>query len=414
MGKKHSPIMIISVFLLLQSCNLPFLREDASEEVRVQQEQYQPHKLQHTIEGYREFIARYPTNMYVEEARQHIEDLEFAPHEQTNTVEGYMEFRLRYPHNWHYAEADRKIEQLECKRCEETGTVKGYQEFLLKYPESASAEQIKSKLKKIEGLEKPGPAEKESLLKEPTVPLGDMNGLKVMTMVSERDRGKDYIISSSWKCSKKDRVRHSMNYVEKRKFFGGKDGIRYKSVIRYIDPPSDYGNAILTWNYEDQEKAFWFIRFRSARRVAKRTTNTEFLRPSAEADFSLIDYYDINVGEEAHKLLRKEAYEDTTCFVVESTPIKQKLKYGKRISWIDPQHWIPLKIEYYDKKGELWKLLHVEWQNKFGLWFWKNAKITNVQGGYKTTIIIEDVRVNLGLPDRDFTKISLETKILGF
>jgi outer membrane lipoprotein-sorting protein len=205
-----------------------------------------------------------------------------------------------------------------------------------------------------------------------------------------------------------------MTYVEKRKFFGGKNGIRYKSVIRYIDPPGDNGNAILTWNYEDKEKAFWFIRFRGTRRVAKRTTNTEFLRPSAEGDFSLTDYYDINVGEETHKLLRKEGLEGTACFVIKSTPIKQKLKYGKRISWIDPQSWIPLKIEYYDKKGKLWKILHVEWQNKFGLWFWKNAKIKNVQRGYKTTIIIEEVRVNLGLPDRDFTKVSLETKILGF
>jgi len=302
MGKNHLTIMIISVVLLLQSCTLPSLRDDTTEEVRNQQEQYQPYKLQHTIEDYRKFVDRYPTNMYVEEALQHIEDLEFAPYEQRNTVEGYMEFRLRYPYNRHYVEADRKIEQLECNRCEETGTVEGYQEFLLKYPESASAEQIKAKLKKIEGLEKPGSAEKESLLQEPTVPLANMDGLKVMTMVSERDRGKDYVITTSWKCSKKERVRHSMTYMEKRKFFGGKDGIRYKSVIRYIDPPGNNGNAILTWNYEEKDNLFWFLRFRSARRVAKRTTNTEFLRPSAEADFSLIDYYDINVGEETHTL----------------------------------------------------------------------------------------------------------------
>jgi len=228
---------------------------------------------------------------------------------------------------------------------------------------------------------------------------------------AEADRN---IISSSWKCSKKDRVRHNITYMEKRKFFGGKDGIRYKSVISYVDPPNDNGNATLTWNYEKKEKAFWFLRFRSARRVAKRTTNTEFLRPSAEADFSLIDYYDINVGEETHTLLRKEVLADTTCFVIESTPIRQKLKYGKRISWIDPQRWIPLKAEYYDKRGNLWKVLHVEWQNQFGLWFWENAKITNVQRGYKTTITIDGVRVNLGLPDRDFTKVSLERKILGF
>ncbi|MBW1856336.1 MAG: hypothetical protein JRJ00_17025 [Deltaproteobacteria bacterium] len=76
-----------------------------------------------------------------------------------------------------------------------------------------------------------------------------MDGLKVMTMVNKRDRGEDYIISSSWKLAKKGRIRHSMQYKEKRKNYGDEGDFIYKSVIRYIDPPRYYGTAILTWNY---------------------------------------------------------------------------------------------------------------------------------------------------------------------
>ena len=58
--------------------------------------------------------------------------------------------------------------------------------------------------------------------------------------------------------------------------------------------------------------------------------------------------------------------------------------------------------------------MHIEWQNKFGFWFWKKAVIENVQIGYKTFVEIEDVRINVGLHDKDFTKYALDQKKLGF
>jgi len=227
-----------------------------------------------------------------------------------------------------------------------------------------------------------------------------MDGLKVMTTVSKRDRGEDYIISSSWKLAKKGRIRHSMRYKEKRKNYGDEGDFIYKSVIRYTDPPRYYGTAILTWNYKEGKREHWFIRMQQSRRSAKRTVTPDLLNPPAESDFSLADYIDINEG--------------TMCFLVESVPTKKQLIYGKRISWIDQQRVIPLKIEYYDKKGNLWKTLQIEWQNKDGLWFWKKAEVENIKVDYKTFINIEEVRVNIGLLERDFTKVSLETKELGF
>ena len=109
---------------------------------------------------------------------------------------------------------------------------------------------------------------------------------------------------------------------------------------------------ILTWNYKDREKAFWALApygtFTTTVLNATRLIDTERLRPPAESDFSLTDYVDINVGEERHNLLRREAFEDKKCFVVESTPLKKDRKYGKRISWIDQRSFIPLKVEYWE------------------------------------------------------------------
>ena len=229
-----------------------------------------------------------------------------------------------------------------------------------------------------------------------------IDGLKVMTMVSERDRGDDYVITTSWRFTEKGRVRHTMEYTEKRKNYGGKDDILYKSAVRYTAPPNIQRKSFLIWNYKDRERALWYYLLGMS--AAQRTTNIELLRSLAETDFNLADYYDINPGEEKHELLRSESWEDTKCYVVESVPIKKPLPYGKRIIWIDQRNLIPLKIEYYDKKGVLWKLLTITWQNRDGVWFWKKAVVENVQNDNKTFIAIEDVKLNIGLKDRDFTR----------
>jgi len=589
MFKKCSYIVLIGGFLFLQSCGVLFFREDPLKEYRIHEEQYKPYKLQNTIEAYREFIARYPKNLFINEAKFQIENLEFAPYEQADTVEGYMEFKMRYSHNRHLFKANVRIEQVECKRYDKMDTLEGYKEFLSKYPESTFAvlakerlqelefreldsrlgkkygfdlllyrlhlRRLKKKLATVSGInlgdftcfasiahhqekkyfhthliyptdlsyldatskevserffdpivskalvhlynhfmtkgeidgfsfdvsssahcfygdkrilleyyfplsqvnlfatdkldkkellarsmivsprklvgeaqqvaplkalkmgeelsteemasrEKPIPVSKKPHLKEVTTPPLKMDGFRIMTMVSERDRGKDYIISRSW-----ERGRHTMKNIEKRKNFRGKNGFINKSVIRYIDPPGHYGMAILNWNYKNREKAFWY---KSLHSNTARITDTESLRPPAESDFCLTDYLEIKVVEERHQLLRSEGYEGKTCYIVESTPLKKGIRYGKRISWIDQHYFIPLKIEYFDKRGELWKTLHIEWQNKFGFWFWKKAVVENVQTSNKTFITIDDVRINLGLHDRDFTRYGLKQQIHGF
>jgi len=43
----------------------------------------------------------------------------------------------------------------------------------------------------------------------------------------------------------------------------------------------------------------------------------------------------------------------------------------------------------------------------------QKLRIENMQIGYKTFIEIEDVRINVGLQDKDFTKYALDQKKLG-
>ncbi len=566
MLKKCTYIIVIGSLLFLQGCGMLIFSEEkrAMKKYQIHEEQYNPYKLQNTIEGYREFISLHPKNLFVDDAKQQIENLEFAPYEEEDSVEGYMEFKMRYPTNRHAFKASVKIEQAEVKRYEKMDTIEGYNEFLSKYPDSTFAvlaqqslqelefreinntlstdygfdllayrlnlNRLKKNLETVDGINlgdftcfaslttyegkkyfhtsliyptdlsyldttatetherffnpiiskalmylesnfmskdkidgfsfdvsssshayhgdrriileyyfpisqvillatnkadskdllarsiivsprKVVSKDKEvaSIKVEPVMDLEKLDGLKIMTLVSERDRGSDYIISSSW-----ERGRHTLKSIEKRKNLMGEGEFIYKSVLRYLDPPAYCGANILTWNYKDGEKAFWafapYLTHETKILSPTRVTNTDFLIPPAEFDFPLKDYVDINVGEERHNLIRSEDYEGTMCFVVESTPTKKDMKYGKRISWIDQHSFIPLKVDYWDKGERLWKTLNIEWQQIFGFWFWKKGVVENVQTDDKTFIIIEDVRVNLGLNDRDFTKFGLDQK----
>jgi outer membrane lipoprotein-sorting protein len=229
-----------------------------------------------------------------------------------------------------------------------------------------------------------------------------------MTAVSERDRGEDYVISTSWTFTQKGRVRTRMKYNEMRKNYRGENNFIYKSIVRYTAPPNIGRRAYVVWNYKDRQKTFWY--YLDNMTVGQRTIHVDFLRPPAESDFNIMDYVDVNLEEETHRLLKIEKHEDIICYVIESSPLKKHIKYGKRVSWIDQNNWIPLKIDYFDRRGMLWKTLSITWQNKDGLWFWKKAVVENAQNDYKTFIIIDDVKVNVGLHDREFTRVALARK----
>jgi len=148
--RKCSYIILICCFLFLQGCGVLIYRDRDLKEYQTHKEQFEPYKRKNTIKGYREFIAKYPENMFVRDAKLAIENLELAPYEKIDSVEAYMEFKIRYPDNRHVSMANVKIEQVELKRYEKMDTIEGYREFLLKYPKSNFAVLARESLQELE------------------------------------------------------------------------------------------------------------------------------------------------------------------------------------------------------------------------------------------------------------------------
>jgi len=73
---------------------------------------YEPYLQKNTIEGYMEFVSKYPNNAYVSEARARLAELEYAPYRDLNTALSYEQFLTRYPNHKYAQDAKERLELL--------------------------------------------------------------------------------------------------------------------------------------------------------------------------------------------------------------------------------------------------------------------------------------------------------------
>lgn len=104
-----------------------------------------PHK--DTIAGVQQFLKTYP---YCRVARKRLEHLQYAPYEKLNTRSGYQAFLEKYPNNYRGTDAQRNLANLAFKSAQQKDTVAAYREFLKQYPESNDACDAKERIHEIE------------------------------------------------------------------------------------------------------------------------------------------------------------------------------------------------------------------------------------------------------------------------
>ena len=75
---------------------------------------------------------------------------------------------------------------------------------------------------------------------------------------------------------------------------------------------------------------------------------------------------------------------------------------------VEKEVWLPLKVEYYDRKERHLKTLTTDWQEVDGIWTWKRAVMANHLTGHRTEIDIKDVKMNTGLDEGLFNRVTLE------
>ncbi len=200
----------------------------------------------------------------------------------------------------------------------------------------------------------------------------------------------------------KERVRSVIGYT---KDFGDVE----KAVMVFQKPGDVKGFGFLSYSYDkvgkDDDSWLYMPALRKARRISGSKKNDNFMG----TEFTYDDMGSRNIEEYNYKLLKEENINGNDCWVVESTPKEKGSFYSKIVSWIRKDVLISEKVEFYDRKGNLMKVLtNSEFKKLDGFWIIQKMEMSNLQTKRKTIIELSNVELNCEIKDSYFTVASLE------
>ena len=175
------------------------------------------------------------------------------------------------------------------------------------------------------------------------------------------------------------------------------------SVIVFHAPASVKNTRFLTIENRNRDDDQWI--YIPAMDRVRRVAASEGDSPFMGTDFTYNDMQSREVYEDNHTLLREEKFEDWNCYVVESIPKDTSdSQYSRRIQWIIPETWVPVKQELYDREDQILKVMTVRRIEKVqGFWTTIETTMENVQTGHSTELNIKKLVYNQDIPEGLFT-----------
>lgn len=198
----------------------------------------------------------------------------------------------------------------------------------------------------------------------------------------------------------------------------GKERIRELTMLRlnkgesgeqkyymYFHQPADVREmTFMVWKYLGKNDDRWLYvpAIKLVRRIAANDKNSSFVG----SDFTYEDVSGREVVEDAHTLKGEEALNGKPVYVVESIPKEEKSAfYNRKVSWIDQETFLPLKEEYYDRRGELYKIFTADKiESVQGIATIIQRTMANVQNGHRTVVTFEEASYNIGLKEDIFSE----------
>jgi len=182
------------------------------------------------------------------------------------------------------------------------------------------------------------------------------------------------------------------------------EGGEQRYLIYFHRPPDVRGMTFMVWKYPQRNADRWLFipALNLVRRIAADDKRSSFVG----SDFSYEDVSGRNVEEDTHRLLRDEALDGKDAYVIESTPKDLAgSDFGRKVSWVDKRTLLPLKEEYFDKRGDPAKVFSADDVKEIqGFWTMTKRTMRDVQTGHRTEVTFQEVRYNLRLPEDLFSE----------
>lgn len=185
-----------------------------------------------------------------------------------------------------------------------------------------------------------------------------------------------------------------------------------KTLIRFQAPADVKGVGLLSIEEGGQKNQWLYL---PALKRVRRISSSEKTDSFMGSDFSYEDIEQNDLNNYKYSLLREENFDGVMCYVIRSIPVdeqvKQETAYSKSDVWVRKDNYISIKVNFYNKKGDLIKIMNsndirpVEGTDKWRAHF---IEMQNVNTGHRTELLYKNIIINQGVADKYFTQRYLE------
>ncbi len=181
------------------------------------------------------------------------------------------------------------------------------------------------------------------------------------------------------------------------------------TLIRFTEPADIAGTGLLTLDTPTKDSNQWIYlpAMERVRRIDSSRKGGRFVN----SDYYYEDLRDRKVAQDTHRISGRETISGVACDILESIPMEPGSSvYTKRVTWIDPTTFLPMRIDFYEKRndqpGKRW-LLGKKGKIQ-GYWTLLDSTLTDLDSGHQTRLTVDKIIYDRRLPARLFSSQALE------
>lgn len=246
-----------------------------------------------------------------------------------------------------------------------------------------------------------------ALVAVPAAPvLADTRGETLARQVHDRPDGDDLTALGHMELTEPGRDPRIRRFVSYRQDLGGGDR---RSLIRFLEPADIRDTGLLTIDRPQGATDQWVYlpALDRSRRIPSARKGGRFVA----SDLFYEDMQDRDPDRDEHSWLQADAVEGVPVEVLGSVPRDAgDSVYGRRVSWIDTERLVPLRVDYFRPGSETpFKRLTVQAVERIqGYWTVTDSTMEDLVSGHRTRLRIEHAAYDRDLPQSLFSVQVLE------
>lgn len=227
-------------------------------------------------------------------------------------------------------------------------------------------------------------------------------GLEIATERKARDEGWGDSVATMKMILKNAQGESSTREMRLKSFEIDGDGDKGLTIF---DQPRDVkGTAFLNHSHSIEADDQWL--YLPALKRVKRISSRNKSGPFMGSEFAYEDLSSFELEKYTFNYLGDKEVNGIPTYLLEQIPTDKNSGYTKQLVWLDKEHYRPLKVEFYDRKGALLKTLQFDQYKQYLSQYWRahSMAMVNHQTGKSTTLTTSDLDFQTGLREKDFEK----------